>query len=116
MKQGMILPFPPTLNTMYPTGKNGRRYLSSKGEAFKNDVAIYFAQNRPIKFTGELRVYIELYRPRKIGDIDNFCKPILDSLKGYCFEDDKQVVELHVKRFDDKDNPRVEVVIETREA
>lgn len=108
----LTLPFPPSLNNMYPTSRSGVRYTSERGKKFKNDVAEQMLKERPTMLDGEIAVKLSLYRPRKTGDIDNFCKPVLDSLKGYCFNDDKQIVELHVRRFDDKNNPRVEVEIE----
>lgn len=44
-------------------------------------------------------------------DCDNIAKIILDSLNGYAYIDDKQVVELHVMKAW-SDMPRVEVYIE----
>jgi Holliday junction resolvase RusA-like endonuclease len=44
-------------------------------------------------------------------DCDNIAKIILDSLNGYAYIDDKQVVELHVTKMW-SDMPRVEVYIE----
>lgn len=44
-------------------------------------------------------------------DCDNIAKIILDSLNGYAYIDDKQVVELHVMKAW-SDIPRVEVYIE----
>ena len=105
------LPFPPSLNMMYPTNRQGRRYTSKRGVGFKDDVKKLMALLKPKCFRGELKISINLFRPAKIGDIDNYCKPILDSLKTFCFDDDKQIVELHVYRFDDKRNPRVEIEI-----
>ena len=54
---------------------------------------------------------IDIYRPRKVGDIDNCAKLILDSLQGYAYDNDNQIVDLHLRRFDDKVNPRVEVFV-----
>lgn len=47
----------------------------------------------------------------KSGDLDNRLKISQDALKGICFEDDRQIVELHAFRFDDKANPRIEIEI-----
>lgn len=44
-------------------------------------------------------------------DCDNIAKIILDSLNGYAYIDDKQVIELHVVKMW-SDMPRVEVYIE----
>jgi len=41
-----------------------------------------------------------LVRPTKRPDIDNICKSILDSLNGYAYRDDSQVVDCRVvKRY-----------------
>lgn len=56
-------------------------------------------------------VSIDVYRARRSGDIDGFTKVLLDALQGCAYENDKQVVELHARRFDDKHNPRVEVEV-----
>ena len=43
-------------------------------------------------------------------DVDNL-KLLLDSMKGILFADDAQVIELHIYKFKDKDNPRVEISV-----
>lgn len=49
-------------------------------------------------------------KPTKKPDIDNVAKIILDALNGLAFADDKQVVELNVKKAYSL-NPRVEVTV-----
>ena len=44
------------------------------------------------KLVGEIR-------PTTKPDCDNLAKSILDSLNGLAYQDDKQVVELEVKKF-----------------
>ena len=36
-------------------------------------------------------------------------KVLLDSLTGVIWEDDSQIVEIHAYRYEDKNNPRVEI-------
>lgn len=111
MTDRFTLPFPPTLNRMYPTSRAGRRYLSADGKAYKETVGKMMQIMKPQYFTGALKIKLILFRPQKQGDIDNFSKAALDALKGHCYADDRQIVELHLYRFDDKNNPRVEVEI-----
>jgi Holliday junction resolvase RusA-like endonuclease len=107
----ITLPYPPTTNNLYFT-RNGKRFLSNEGRDYKaNVLAICFAE-RVKPLSGELVLTANVYRPRKTGDLDNCLKIIQDSLKGSCFEDDRQIVEIHAFRFDDKEKPRVEVLIE----
>jgi hypothetical protein len=65
----------------------------------------------PTPLTGEVAVTVHIYRPRKTGDLDNRLKALLDSLTGCIWRDDKQVVEMHVYRRDDRDNPRAVVTV-----
>jgi Holliday junction resolvase RusA-like endonuclease len=110
-KASFVVPFPPSLNQAYPTNRQGRRFLSTRGQEFKKAATEAITKQRVGYFTGNLIVTLKLYRPRKIGDIDNFSKLIFDVCKGLVFDDDKQIVELRIKRYDDKNNPRVEVEI-----
>ena len=56
--------------------------------------------------TKELSVDLELYikRPKVTkltnprADIDNFCKAVFDSLNGYLWEDDKQIIKLYATK------------------
>jgi len=106
----LILPYPPTLNKLYATF-NGRRMLSKNGKAFKANVLSLCMLKRIKPLEGNIAITFTAYRPRKIGDLDNLNKIIFDSLKGSAFYDDKQIVEMHTYRRDDKDNPRVEIEI-----
>lgn len=105
----LTLPFPPSLNQAYPSNKQGRRFLSAKGSAFKKEVIRILNTKKISILKGKLVVELKLYRPRKIGDIDNFSKLIFDALKGVVIVDDSQVIELHIYRFDDKLSPRAEI-------
>ena len=70
--------------------------------------------------TGLLSVHLEFYckrpkttkRDRPRGDVDNYCKGILDSCNGVVFEDDDQIIKLSAKKFyEDKDGPRIIITI-----
>jgi Holliday junction resolvase RusA-like endonuclease len=69
----------------------------------------YLNKTKPIK--GDVAITFRAYRPRRIGDLDNLQKIVYDALKGSCFDDDKQIVETHNYRYDDKANPRLEIEI-----
>lgn len=57
---------------------------------------------------------LEIFVRRKM-DIDNVAKSILDGLNGIAYEDDDQVVELHVRKHRVKDTADERVEIEIRE-
>lgn len=65
--------------------------------------------------TGPVVVELHVYRKHKRGDLDNYNKILLDALQGLAYHDDKQVIELHAYRHDDKHNPRVEVRVKSPE-
>lgn len=48
---------------------------------------------------------------KRLSDIDNFNKLVLDSLTGLVYEDDSQIIELAIRKRYDKANPRVEIEI-----
>lgn len=106
----LILPYPPSVNHLYANWR-GRRIISAQGRKFKSDIAILAKRQGAKILSGELSVTFRIFRPRKIGDLDNRLKISQDALKGICFEDDKQIIEIHAFRFDDKANPRIEIEI-----
>lgn len=63
----------------------------------------------------QLAMTVDLYRPRRIGDIDGPLKTLLDVGQALIYENDSQISKLTVERYDDKDNPRAEVSVERRE-
>ena len=108
----LILPYPPSVNSLYATFR-GRRIISAKGRKFKSDIAVLAKSQGAKILDGDLAVTFRVFRPRKSGDLDNRLKISQDSLKGICFDDDKQIIEIHAFRFDDKANPRIEIDLKT---
>lgn len=107
MKQRFILPVPPSVNHYL----RRTRYGVTLTEAAKNfkDTVKYTVKG--MKLEGNVRMEVKYYRPRRAGDIDGPLKLVFDSLQGILYENDKQIIELHVYRFDDKENPRIEVTV-----
>jgi crossover junction endodeoxyribonuclease RusA len=106
----LILPYPPSVNNLYATFQ-GRRIISAKGRKFKSDIAVLARQQGAKLLAGDLVITFRVFRPKKIGDLDNRLKISQDALKGICFADDKQIIEIHAFRFDDRENPRIEIDI-----
>jgi Holliday junction resolvase RusA-like endonuclease len=50
-------------------------------------------------------------RDKRLLDIDNCCKAILDSMQGYMYEDDQQVWKLTVERGEKIKNGGCTVII-----
>lgn len=106
------LPYPPSTNALWRNivvRGRPRTVKSASARAYLAQVRGVLAGCAPL--TGPVAVELRVYRPRRIGDLDNTAKAVLDAVKGSLFVDDSQVVALHMHRFDDKANPRVEVFV-----
>ena len=109
----IILPWPPTINTYYTVAR-GRKILSKRGRSFKEQAWVimedsHFAE----RLKGEVSVFIRAYPPdKRKRDIDNILKPILDVLTAAgIYDDDSQVSDLRIQRFNPCKPGRVEVVV-----
>ena len=107
----LILPLPPSSNR-YWRNYRGVTMISDEARAYKTEVWATAKQAGVEVLEGDVIVSIDLYRARKAGDLDNRIKVTLDALNGIAWRDDKQVAEIHARRFDDKANPRLEVLVE----
>ena len=86
----LYLPFPPTVNNYYSKGKGGGRYISLKGQKFREEVQKAVIEQAP----GIVEVV--LFAPDiRSRDVDNYNKALLDALThAELWEDDKQVDQL----------------------
>lgn len=107
----LILPYPPTMNLMWRKTRNGRTYLTHEARHYKANTALLARAHGLRPIDGEVSLTINLYRPARRGDLDNSLKVMIDALKGVAFSDDSQVRRIEAERFEDKANPRVEVVV-----
>lgn len=108
----LVLPYPPSANRLWTFTARGAR-LTEAAKAYKTECGLVARTQATadMPFLGAVRLTMRFYRPRKAGDLDNMQKGLLDALNGICWHDDRQIVELHAYRHDDKRNPRVEVEI-----
>lgn len=106
----LTLPYPPSVNHYLKRGRSGV-YLTPEARAFKDEAALVARLAGVEPLAGALVVVLDIYRPRRVGDIDGVLKLALDCLNGVAWTDDRQIVELHVCRYDDKRNPRLELVV-----
>lgn len=94
--------------------KYARIYITDKGKATRDYWRVQakeqWGEFPPIQ--DELEVNIILYfGDKRKRDLDNHLKLVIDALTGVCFEDDSQIIGLHVYKEYDKENPRVEINI-----
>lgn len=107
------LPYPPSANNYWRSiviNGRGRVVVSREAKAFKKAVSAVMAGVSPL--TGPVALTATFYRPRKQGDLDNLLKVTCDALKGICYHDDEQIVQITAHRKEDKENPRVEISVQ----
>jgi crossover junction endodeoxyribonuclease RusA len=95
----LTLPYPPSVNT-YWGFKGHQRFLTTKARQFKAAVAHEVSLTSMRFGSSRLELIIALYAPdKRIRDIDNILKPLLDSLvQAGLFDDDSQVDMLTIIR------------------
>lgn len=94
-------------------GANGRMYTPRKTKEFEELIGwtTRSVVRKPIE--KPVKVNIDVYSKTK-ADIDNVAKAILDGLSGVAFLDDRQVVELRIRKLPPADCEKI--VISIREA
>lgn len=95
MKIELFLPFPPSINQYYVKTRNGL-FISNKGRAFRagvlKDVKIQCGSMSPISTYVHTSVVLFMPDKRK-RDLDNYIKPLLDSLTQCGFWIDDSLVQ-----------------------
>lgn len=127
----LVLPYPPTVNHLKaiftPKGKGPPRMIDSEvGRAYKKAVKqLLEASSYVLRWSGPILLELDLFRPMRRGDLVNREKALSDGLQTEMeklrtgerlerpglFEDDEQIVESRMRRFEDKDYPRVQVTV-----
>lgn len=118
----LTLPYCPPANR-YWRNYRGRMVVAEAAREYKATVKELAAEAGIEPIAGDVCVWLDVYRPRKSGDLDGRIKILLDSLNGIAYEDDKQITGIIARRFDvekpkkrKKGDPidpgRVEVVIQ----
>lgn len=101
---------------------NSRRLITMGGKPrfIKSAKALSYAEafNLQVKkveplLEGELRVDMWIYYASQRPDLDESL--ILDLLQDKLYANDRQVRERHIHHFIDKDDPRVEILIQQRD-
>lgn len=111
MKITLTTPYVST-NRLYTVNRNGSRRKTAAGAAAAKALAWEAkAQMRGEPLKNDLAVQIFLFFPdNRKRDLDNI-KGLLDAMTGVLWLDDSQIVDLHIRKYVCKENPRVEIVI-----
>lgn len=108
----LVLPYPPPLNNLYRNVPGKGRVKTDRAKQYADDVArVAIATQALPPLAKAVSVTLDVYRPRKRGDLDGTAKAILDAIQGIAWVDDEQVVEIHMRRHLDRDDPRVELTV-----
>jgi crossover junction endodeoxyribonuclease RusA len=108
----IICSLPPSINATYKTNRKGGFYKSQEAkdwtEACQWEVRKHY-KHSPL--TSQIYLGID-FMQKMNRDIDNGLKLIIDALQGLVYDNDRQVVHLNVRKFEEKENPRVEIQVE----
>ena len=92
-------------------GKLSKEYRS-KLAAMRETVEHAATEARWSTLTGPVRLDVEFYPPdRRRRDVSNLLKALEDSMTGPIYEDDAQIVEMHVFKMPVSSNPRAVVTV-----
>lgn len=108
----LTLSVPPSVNHYWKNRRGGGRYVGEAGQAYHKAVGEVCRTHGLSPFTGRVVMTVTVYRKENRGDLDNYCKALLDALAGHAYVNDKQVYELHLYKALDRKNPRVELTID----
>lgn len=108
----LVLPLPPSVNNWVVPIARGRAVLSREARAYKQAAVAELRRAGLKPFAGDVLFRADVFRPRRAGDLSNYIKILEDVLRGFAYGDDKQTVELHLRRWEDSDTPRVQLEVE----
>jgi len=94
--------FPPTVNSYYGHNTRGIKYITKRGRVFRETCAELCLQQNAygLEINNRLSVDVILYPPdRRIRDLDNYMKALLDALTiSKVWEDDSLIDTLTIHR------------------
>jgi len=116
MNKVILLGEPKSTSHIYKMTCRGRfasMYMSSDGRTIKKSYLKQVSEQwQQEKILEPVSINIDLYfGTKRQCDIDNFHKLSLDALTGTVWEDDSQIQKMIVEKHYDKENPRIEIVI-----
>ena len=101
-----FVPGPARAKQSFRYGARGHNYTPARVKAWQADVgwaaqqAIHKLDSNSFPLTGDVAVdLIFLLKDKRRIDCDNLSKAVLDSLNGITWDDDKQTIDLHPRKF-----------------
>lgn len=106
------LPEPPSANNYWTVARN-RILRTSVASAYLDlvETICFIGKIRPL--SGSVTIHVRWYRAKRIGDLDNRLKVVIDALKNHAFGDDVKVRRIIAEMTDDQPKQaRVEIEVE----
>jgi Holliday junction resolvase RusA-like endonuclease len=103
-----VIPMPPPINQTY---KISRRFMYKSKEARAFECEVVSLLSGVVPTDKEVRLRLDMYFKTNASDIDGRIKITLDSMQGFLYDNDRQIIELNVTKRIDKIRPRVEVFL-----
>jgi Holliday junction resolvase RusA-like endonuclease len=103
---------PPSVNKMYSHTSKGGLYLHSDVLTFKTNITNILKELNFVISNKNIKLNITFYMKNRNCDIDGPIKVLLDSMNKILYDDDKQIVELHVNKVVCKENRTIVDVYE----
>jgi len=103
-------------NNLYKVTVRGGRphmYMTADAKAMKQSYQ-WQAKTQWKKgvLTGDIVLDIKLYfQDKRRRDWDNYHKITMDALEGVVYEDDRQIQDARVRKYLDRDKPRIEIIV-----
>lgn len=89
-----------SVNNIYRRTRNGKVFKSSPHKKFCEKINEYVIDKDIYCCEKELKLEIKFYlKGKRLIDLDNMLKSLIDSLQGVCFKNDNQICSLHVERY-----------------
>jgi crossover junction endodeoxyribonuclease RusA len=114
----LTLPIPPSVNHQYAT-VNGRRLMSSAGRAYKAQVGqlVWLKLAQSTHRSEWLALSIRFYFTSALRrDVDGGLKIAQDAICEGLGINDNRIVETHLYKHIDKNNPRIEISLSASSA
>ncbi len=108
------VPLPPSTNHLYRSSANGKRHLTKEARAYKKEVQKEMMVNGVKGKCPEPPFSLHLhvrFPDRRRRDASNAVKVLEDAVFEYLGYDDSLVLDLHVWKFIDREDPGVTVEV-----
>ena len=115
MEKQVILGSCPSKSNCYKIIKIGNIYSLGKTNTLKKYEKDFYIQcnvYRDANIEDYFELYMDVFYPNQRSDLDNSLKVVLDCLqKVKAIKNDNKCTKIMVRKFLDKDNPRVEFIL-----